>query len=276
MVVAENESVVLPPGLATSATTGPAGEGTTTVTNTDEDDTIESLIRRLDSDTSFEARDAGAKLIHRGPGDVVQPLVHALPSLGHYGQLFAVEVLEQLADPDAVQTLIALLTSDDSTVREWSADALARMRIHEAVPALRRAYEAGRARHDPPGGTEPVALRRALTDLGARQPVTPPLTASLRRTTSDGYQAWPSTRLADVIDDLAAHSQVTLYFQLCELGADGVLYYMASPTKIDLDFTELWPELVVDAHQRAGNDSRQAPVGEDILALLEWIGQDDL
>jgi hypothetical protein len=51
---------------------------------------------------------------------------------------------------------------------------------------------------------------RALTVLDARQDVLPPLTASLSAPAGSLKRAWPSARLADVINDLADHDQAVL------------------------------------------------------------------
>ena len=73
--------------------------------------------------------------------------------------------------------LIALLSSNGSTVREWAAMALASLEIEGAAePPTVPAWN-GRHRRT---GASPPDIRWALTELGARSPVAPPLT----RTTS--------------------------------------------------------------------------------------------
>ncbi|WP_435185478.1 hypothetical protein [Streptomyces sp. bgisy126] len=62
----------------------------------------------------------------------------------------------------------------------------------DALPApVRRAYRARRERATPPDWSEPKGIRRALTELGARAPVVPPLTARLRPTAAgNGAPTW--------------------------------------------------------------------------------------
>ena len=224
----------------------------------------EELVHQLDADTIDEAMDAQTELIQRGrETDVVGPLLRALPGLSRYGQLCAIEILEELNDPRAAQPLITLLSSEHDTVREWAAGALGRMRTYEAVPALLRAHEATKKRNDSPDWTEPVTLRSALTDLDARRPVMPPLTAGLRVATPVGGHAWPVARLVEVIDELATHNQVTLYFQLWRVAADGQMYWTAhSHDDTDLDFTKPWPALVHDSHRRASTEASQVQLDE--------------
>ncbi|MFE1030005.1 hypothetical protein ACFW5I_36705 [Streptomyces sp. NPDC058818] len=91
-----------------------------------------------------------------------------------------------MGDPRCGTALIGLLDSDNPTVREWAAMALAILDIDDAVEPLRRAYRACLARATPPDWTESVGIRWALTELGARTPVVTPLTARLRATAAEG------------------------------------------------------------------------------------------
>ncbi|GLY47752.1 hypothetical protein Lesp01_14080 [Lentzea sp. NBRC 102530] len=223
--------------------------------------------------------DAQAELTHRGrEADVVGPLLRALPGLSRYGQLCAIEILEELDDPRAAQPLIALLDSAHDTVRDWAAGLLSRTRVFEAVPALQRAHEATKERGDRPDWSEPVALRAALTDLGARHPVVPPLTAGLRVTTPNGGEnAWPLARLTEVVDDLAAHGQVTLYFQLWQVTADGRMRGISNPGgEAELDFTRPWPDLVREARARAAAEALRVKPDGQVVATVEWIGRSDV
>ncbi|MEU1696167.1 HEAT repeat domain-containing protein [Streptomyces hirsutus] len=74
--------------------------------------------------------------------------------------------------------LIDLLNSENSTVRQWAAEALADLEIQRAVPGLQRAYEAFRQRGEAPDDSEGVAFRGALSDLDARDDVVPPRAAA--------------------------------------------------------------------------------------------------
>ncbi|WP_342746937.1 CPCC family cysteine-rich protein [Streptomyces aidingensis] len=77
---------------------------------------IETLVRQLDgkADESYDAR---AELIRTG-ADAIPAVIDGLPSLGGFGQLTAVEVFEEVADPRCGPALIGLLDSDNPTVRE--------------------------------------------------------------------------------------------------------------------------------------------------------------
>ncbi|WP_406356205.1 hypothetical protein OHB56_27360 [Streptomyces sp. NBC_01635] len=97
---------------------------------------IERLIQQLD-DSTGPSYDARAELIGIG-SDAIPAIIDGLPSLDDFGQLTAIEVFEEVADPRCGPALIALLGSDDCTVREWAAMALASLRIDGAVEPVRR------------------------------------------------------------------------------------------------------------------------------------------
>lgn len=178
---------------------------------------IERLIQQLD-DSTGPSYDARAELIDIG-SDGIPAIIDGLPSLGGFGQLTAIEVFEEVADPRCGPALIALLGGDNPTVREWAAMALASLEIDGAVEPLRRAYRACLERATPPDWSEPVGIRWALTELGARSPVVPPLTARLRAIAADDAPGWPSLHFAEIINDLADHTQVILYSQFWRVDA---------------------------------------------------------
>ncbi|MER5204535.1 HEAT repeat domain-containing protein [Streptomyces sp. NPDC002825] len=109
---------------------------------------IEGLVKQLD-DSTGPSYDARAELIRIG-SDAIPAVIDGPPSLGDFGQLTAIEVFEEVADPRCGPALITLLSSDDSTVREWSAMALARLKIDGAVEPVRGAYRACLERATPP------------------------------------------------------------------------------------------------------------------------------
>ncbi|GAA2131310.1 HEAT repeat domain-containing protein [Streptomyces synnematoformans] len=172
---------------------------------------IETLVQQLDgkADESYDAR---AELIWIG-ADAIPAVINGLPSLGGFGQLTAIEVFEEVGDPRCGPALIGLLDSDNPTVREWAAMALASLEIDDAIEPLRRAYRAYLERATPPDWTESVGIRWALTELGVRNPVVPPLTAHLRATAAEDAPGWPSAHFTEIINDLADHAQVILYSQ---------------------------------------------------------------
>jgi HEAT repeat protein len=127
---------------------------------------VEELIRLLDAPQTDDADAAQGELMRRGRTvDVVAPLLRAVPHLSERGQQLAIEIFEQLDDQRAHQPLIEVLAGGNAILREWAASALGVMRVHEAVPALRRALQAGLDRGEPPDCSEQLALRWALADL---------------------------------------------------------------------------------------------------------------
>nr|WP_324289639.1 MULTISPECIES: hypothetical protein [unclassified Streptomyces] len=68
-----------------------------------------------------------------------------------------------MADPRCGPALIALLDSDDSTVREWAAMALASLKIDGAVEPVCLAYRACLERATPPAGLRPTSPRSSTT-----------------------------------------------------------------------------------------------------------------
>ncbi|MER5867535.1 hypothetical protein [Kitasatospora sp. NPDC002040] len=73
------------------------------------DQSIDDLLRELDSDSSEVAEDAQHALIALGQ-QVVVPLINVVPLLGSFGQLCAIEVFNAVADPRLVGVLIDLLS----------------------------------------------------------------------------------------------------------------------------------------------------------------------
>lgn len=65
------------------------------------------------------------------------------------------------------------------------------------VEPVRRAYRTCLERATPPDWSEPEGIRWALTELGARAPVVPPLTTRLRATTADDAPGWPSSHFTE-------------------------------------------------------------------------------
>ncbi|MEU3510302.1 HEAT repeat domain-containing protein [Streptomyces longwoodensis] len=112
-----------------------------------------------------------------------------------------------MGDPRCGPALIGLLDSGNPTVREWAATALANLEIHGAIEPLRRAYRACPERAIPPDSPESVGIRGALTELGARSPVVPPLAARLRATAADDTPSWPSAHFPEIVNDLADHAR---------------------------------------------------------------------
>ncbi|KES04062.1 hypothetical protein BU52_26810 [Streptomyces toyocaensis] len=235
---------------------------------------IERLIQQLD-DSTGPSYDARAELIGIG-SDAVPAIINGLTSLSGFGQLTAIEVFEEVADPRCGPALIALLGSDDPTVREWAAMALASLEIDGAVEPLRRAYRACLERATPPDWSEPDGIRWALTELGARTPVVPPLTARLRPTTADNAPGWPSAHFTEIISDLADHAQVILYSQFWRVDASGTYGVSGPALDWELDWTAPWEHLVEESRTWSLLEASEAPTDDNIFVTLTWIDRTDL
>ncbi|MFE8007426.1 HEAT repeat domain-containing protein [Streptomyces sp. NPDC057418] len=235
---------------------------------------IERLIQQLD-DSTGPSYDARAELIDIG-SNTIPAIIDGLPSLGGFGQLTAIEIFEEVADPRCGPALLALLLSGNSTVREWAAMALASLKIDGAVKPVRRAYRACLERATPPDWSEPEGIRWALTELGARTPVIPPLTTRLRATAADDAPGWPSAHFTEIINDLADHAQVILYSQFWQVGA-GRTYGVSGPgLDWELDWTAPWEHLVEESRTWSLLEASEAPVGDNIFVAPTWIDRTDL
>ena len=235
---------------------------------------IARLIGLLDDDSTEVAEDAKAELISIGHA-VIEPLIAAVTSLERSGRLSAIEIFEHCGDAAAGPVLTQLLSSEHDTVREWSALALAQLSIREAVPALRAAYRRQRVSGDGPDFTEAVEIRHALTVLGARRAVAPPLTASLRAPVTGLDQAWPVERLEEVINELADYRQAVLYLQVWEVSDRGVFWQRHDMLDRDFDWDAPWPQLVEDAREYALLEAAFIPRRENLVATVEWIDESD-
>ncbi|MGA5104442.1 HEAT repeat domain-containing protein [Streptomyces cellulosae] len=235
---------------------------------------IETLVQQLDgkADESYDAR---AELIRIG-ADAIPAIISGLPSLGGFGQLTAIEVFEEVGDPRCGSALIGLLDSDNPTVREWAAMALANLSVDGAVEPLRRAYRACLERATPPDWAEPGGIRWALTVLGARTPVVPPLTARLRSAAADDAPGWPSAHFAEIVNDLADHAQVILYSQFWRVNADRTYGVTGPGLDWELDWTAPWEHLVEESRAWSLLEASAAPVGDTVFVAPAWIDRTDL
>ncbi|MFK0010729.1 HEAT repeat domain-containing protein [Streptomyces sp. NPDC091027] len=235
---------------------------------------VERLVQQLDGE-SGESYDARAELIHLGSA-ATPAILDALPSLGGFGQLTAIEVFEKVADPRCGPALITLLDGDNPIVRQWAATALASLGAEDAVEPPRRAYRACLERQTPPDDCEPVAIRWALTDLGARRAVVPSLTARLQAGTGPEIPGWPSARFAEIIDDLADHAQVILYSPFWRVDA-GSTYGVSGPgLDWELDWTAPWEHLVEESRAWSLLEATEAPVADNVFVAPTWIDRTDL
>lgn len=237
---------------------------------------VERLLQDLEG-SSEESKNAQAALLSQGR-DVVPALARGLPSLSRFGQLAVIEVFEELGDPRCCPALIELLAGEHDAVREWAALTLMDFEYVDAVEPLRRAYDACRDRGTPPEDSEADAIRCALTRLGARTPVEPPLTVSLVSTGTAGDElgaSWPCDRLAEVVGDLADHGQVVLRLQFWHLREGGVSWVREVGQYRELDWTKPWDDLVEDARTWAMSESAETAAREDMVATIWWIDLSD-
>jgi hypothetical protein len=235
---------------------------------------IARLIAQLGDGSGDVAEEAKAELVSIG-AVVVEPLIAAVTSLPRIGQLSAIEIFEDIGDAAAGAVLTQMLASEHATVREWSALALAHLVVREAVPALQAAYRRQRASGDGPDFTEAAGIRRALTVLGARRAVVPPLTASLRVQVVSLGQSWPAGRLTEVINELAGFGQVVLYLQVWEVTSHGVYWRRHERLDQERDWDAPWAQLVADAREAALLEAEFIPRCENLVATVEWIDESD-
>ncbi|WP_199549997.1 HEAT repeat domain-containing protein [Streptomyces sp. N35] len=235
---------------------------------------IEALVRQMDG-SSDDSMDARAELIHIG-SSAIPVIIDGLPSLGSFGQLTAIEVFEEVRDVRCGPALIALLASDNSTVREWAALALGDLGLREAVEPLWRAYRACLERATPPDWSEPGGIRWALTELGSRNPVLPSFTAGLSTTMVGNAPGWPSVYYREIVNDFADHEQAVLCCQFWKVEGDCTRWISGPKTDWELDWTAPWPELVESAREWALLEATEAIAANDVVVTIEWIDHTDL
>jgi hypothetical protein len=227
---------------------------------------ISELVAALDGDDWSAAEEAQYELGAHGRA-ALEPLLERAPGFGRFGKLCAIELLEAIGDARAGSVLIAMLRDEDDTVREWSARALGELGVRDAVPELRRAYQAVRV---PLDWSEPVAIRVALTALGARKEVLP-----ARSAVDEGLlrQAWPVEHLPEVIEQLADARQLVLYFMYWKRWRD--THTFVDTPSWELDWALPWDALVESARRDALEAARQAGTPDATLATVTWMDEAD-
>jgi hypothetical protein len=239
------------------------------------DATLAQLVGELDAASTEVAEEAQHTLIARGPA-VLDAVIAAVPRFASFGQLCAIEVFSALGDPRPGDVLIDLLDSESATVRQWAAEALADLGIRRAVPAIRRAYDAFRHGGEAPDASEGVGLRDALTQLGAREVVLPPRAAALHVSVGPLAPAWPTVHLAEVIEDLAAHDQAVLYFQLWQVKHGSAFEGGGPGIDWNVDRRWSWPRIVADCRDWALLAADATATATDLVATVCWIDASDL
>lgn len=237
---------------------------------------IARRVHDLDADSTETAEDAQHALTAMGL-EVLDDVIAAVPGMGRFGQLCAIEIFTALGDTRAADVLISLLDSESDTVRQWAAEALAELGVERAVPGLSRAYNAFRQRGESPNHSEGEGMRWALTRLGARSVVLPPRSAALCVAGCQMNLMWPTVHLAEVIEDLAAHHQVVLYFQIWQVGADGRRFWRsASDVDWNLDRAWTWERNVAHCRAWALLAAEAVDKAPDLVASICWIDASDL
>ncbi|MDH6229123.1 hypothetical protein M2169_006179 [Streptomyces sp. MJP52] len=128
-----------------------------------------------------------------------------------------------------------------------------------------------------PFGSEGVALREALCDLGARDIVLPSRAAALRRSLENLDPAWPTVHLAEVIEQLAAHGQAVLHFQVWQVKPDGGIFGGREPgIDWEIDRRLPWDRIVADCRDWALPAAEVTDKAPDLVATIYWIDASDL
>jgi len=237
-------------------------------------DRIGELIERLD-DQSGDGEEAKYDLIATGPS-ALSTLMDSIGQRTRFGKLLTIEIFDAWQDQRAAPSLITLLSDPDEAVREWSADLLGRWPHAAAGPVLIALHNRLLAESVPPHWTEPVAVRRSLTNLGLRLDVVPTLTASLA-TNAHGPRLWPAQRTADIVTELAQHDQVVLFIMAWRLGADGQLRRTKHET-LGWKFDRSKPREanVAEALEAVLTEASTLPDDPQLFVTIEWLNTGDL
>jgi hypothetical protein len=239
-----------------------------------DDDRMRALIVELDDEDTGLAELAEAELRDDYGPLAVGLLLEAMPRFGNFGLVSAVELLEEFGDERAGPILISLLESDEWVVREWAARALGSLGIRDAIDPLWLAYERVKARRTPLHWTEPAALRRALTRLGARKEIIPPSVERLLRIDSTTGRFWEWEHAEEVVDALAEADQAIVLVQIWE-GPGGI--GMRLPVSGgEPDWALPWRALVRQTRRAAKSVLRNSDAPNDAVVTLEWMKENDI
>ncbi len=248
---------------------------------------LEELLCGLQHPWSDVAQDAQHWLVRKYGAAAIPHALRLMPQLNVFSKRCAAELIQQcrredvraIRDPTVGEALIPFLEDDDPVVREWVADALGWLDERAAAPAIERARERAAKAGVELDWTEAVGYRRALTELGARRPVVPPLVKERMQVELTGWQCWSCIDLAEVVEALTDAEQVVLYFQVWTPGRSrpagreyvGVL---DAPT-YDLDLHRPWADLVRESRHKAVAAARAIKNPKRHVATIEWIQESD-
>jgi hypothetical protein len=237
------------------------------------DSGVVGLIEALNDPDTTVAEEAKAELEGFGAA-MVGPLLEAIPAFDAFATLLAIELLEEFGNERAGGVLIPLLSSENRGVREWAARAVGVLSVRESVDALTGAYEQVKREGTPLHWTEPIAIREALTRLGARREVVPPLVAALMRDVPSVGPAWWIEDVGDAIDALADANQAVV--STLPWAASGDRYLWVRTQTWEPDWTLLWAQLVEQTRQDSKDAIRRSNASADTVVTLIWMNADDL
>ena len=252
-----------------------------------ENSDLDELLRGLQHPWSDVAQDAQDWLVRKYGAAAIPQVLSLMPQLNVFSKRCAVELIQHcrreevqaILDPPVGEALIPFLEDDDPVVREWVADALGWLRERAAVPAIERARERAAKAGVELDWTEAMSYRRALSDLGARQPVEPPLVEKRKLVEPNGWECWPCLDLDKSIEALADAEQAVLFFQVWKRGRlrpEGREYFAVhdAPTYA-LDLHRPWGDLVRESRQMAVVAARAIKKPKRHVATIEWIQESD-
>lgn len=102
---------------------------------------IGEIVELLHAEENAGLRNAAVETLTRIGRDAVPMLLEQAGCPDHDVRKFIVDILGDIADPEAIPTLIRCLEDDDSNVRAAAAENLGKLKTAEAVPALLKAMQ---------------------------------------------------------------------------------------------------------------------------------------
>lgn len=238
-------------------------------------DEVDALITRLDVRHDGIGDEAAESLIDRGPA-VLPRLCSAVEQLATFGRLGAIEVMRRLGDRSACPALIGLLKDHDEAVREWTVVAVGELGCtgaEQSLEALRHRYVRDEI---PPSWTGPVAVRDALTNLGVRQLVIPDVVETAAMELGKPLGWCSIEKLDQVIESLAAHGQVVLYFQVWCRDRDDLIYWTQHDS---VEWTFAWGAswaYNVESAREAALIEASAIDAPGLIASVTWMDRSDI
>ncbi|WP_181361851.1 hypothetical protein [Streptomyces sp. MA5143a] len=88
--------------------------------------------------------------------------------------------------------------------------------------------------------------------------------------------AWSSAHFAEIINHLADHTQVILYFQFWRVAASRTYVISGTGLNWELEWAAPWEHLVAESHTWSLPGASEAPTGDNIFVAPTWIDPADL